>query len=491
MLLRYQLWDTNQKPVYQKCADKFEQANPDIKIQIENKNWGDYWSGLARGFIAETAPDVFTDHLGKYPQFAQSEVIEPVSTRGVDMNQYLPGLAELWKSPDGKQYGFPKDWDTVALIVNEDMLAKAGVTKQQLDTATWNPADGGSFEQIVAKLTVDNNGKRGDEPGFDPSNVKTYGLGFDPGGLTYGQTTWAGFAASLGFKLLDKNPWGTKYNYDDPRFAQTFTWWRNMIRKGYMPSLEQARTLGQSAAFQSGKAALAIDGDWTIGTYSATKGIKVGYAPQPAGPKGSGACTTGSRTRSGSAPSTRPRRPSGSTSWPRKDCQSIVGTEAVVFPAIKSEVPKAVAKHKENGHRRERVHVLHRVRQHGALPDHRQGAADQPDRAADARGVPQRRRGRREGVQGHERAGQQPAQVQPVTVLTAHAASRWRASSRPSPPPLAGASAVTPFTRRPRPRPRAALPPLARRLPRGDRRAHAPPRRGTSWPCSSCRSCCS
>jgi multiple sugar transport system substrate-binding protein len=257
-VVRYQLWDTNQKPVYQKCADRFEQANPDIKIQIENKNWGDYWSGLARGFIAETAPDVFTDHLSKYPQFAQSEVIEPVNTRGVDMDQYLPGLADLWKSPEGKQYGFPKDWDTVALIVNEDMLADAGVSKQQLDTATWNPDDGGSFEQIVAKLTIDTAGRRGDEPGFDAGNVKTYGLGFDPGGLTYGQTTWAGFAASLGFELLDKNPWGTKYHYDDPRFAQTFTWWRNMIRKGYMPSLEQARTLGQSAAFQSGRAALHV-----------------------------------------------------------------------------------------------------------------------------------------------------------------------------------------------------------------------------------------
>jgi len=30
-------------------------------------------------------------------------------------------------------------------------------------------------------------------------------------------------------------------------------------------------------------------------------------------------------------------------------CQSIVGTEAVVFPAIKSEIPKAVAKHKQDG----------------------------------------------------------------------------------------------------------------------------------------------
>jgi multiple sugar transport system substrate-binding protein len=109
VVLRCGLWDSNQAPVYQKCADKFEQANPNIRIQIENKNWGDYWSGLARGFIGETAPDVFTDHLNKYPQFAESEVIEPLSTRGIDMSQYLPGLAKLWKSPDGKQYGFPKD----------------------------------------------------------------------------------------------------------------------------------------------------------------------------------------------------------------------------------------------------------------------------------------------------------------------------------------------------------------------------------------------
>jgi multiple sugar transport system substrate-binding protein len=348
-LIRYQLWDTNQKPVYEKCAAKFEQQNPDIEIQIENKNWGDYWSGLARGFIADTAPDVFTDHLGKYPQFAISEVIEPVNTSGIDMKQYLPGLADLWKSPEGKQYGFPKDWDTVAIVVNEDMLSEAGVAKQQLDSATWNPSDGGTFEQIIAKLSIDNNGVRGDQPGFDAGNVKTYGLGFDPNGLTYGQTTWAGFAAGLGFELLDKNPWGTRYNYDDPRFAQTFDWWRRMIRKGYMPSLEQARTLGQVAAFQSGKAALAIDGDWTIGTYSGTEGMKVGYSPQPAGPEGSWSMYNGLAD----AIWVGTKHPAQAEKWVRfmagRDCQSIVGSEAVVFPAIRSEVPKAVAKHESEG----------------------------------------------------------------------------------------------------------------------------------------------
>ena len=225
------------------------------------------------------------------------------------------------------------------------MLAKAGVTRPSSTTPPGTPPNGGTFQQIAARLSVDDKGRRGDQPGFDPLHVSVYGLGFDPGGLTYGQTTWAGFAASLGFQLLNKNPWGTHYNYADPRFAATMTWWRNMIHKGFMPSLATARTLGQSAMFQAGKAALAIDGDWTISTYSATKGIKVGYAPQPAGPQGSWSMFNG--LADGIWVGTK--HPAQAVEWVRflasPACQSIVGTQAVVFPAIKSEIPKAVATH--------------------------------------------------------------------------------------------------------------------------------------------------
>jgi multiple sugar transport system substrate-binding protein len=349
VVLRYALWDENQQPVYEQCAKRFERRNPGIDVRIEMTNWGDYWAALPRGFIADTAPDVFTDHLAKFPQFAESEVIEPVNVRGVDMDAYLPGLAELWRTPDGKQYGFPKDWDTVAIVANLDMLQEAGLTKDELDRATWNPEDGGSFEQIVARLSVDANGVRGDEPGFDPRNVKVYGLGLDPNGLTYGQTTWAGFARSTGFELLDKNPWGTQYHYDDPRFVATMAWWRRMIEKGYMPSLTDARTLGQSAMFQGGKAALAIDGSWTIGTYTATEGVKVGFSPQPAGPEGSWSMYNGLAD----AIWVGSKHKEEARAWVRflasRECQQIVGTEAVVFPAIASEVPRAVATQRKRG----------------------------------------------------------------------------------------------------------------------------------------------
>jgi multiple sugar transport system substrate-binding protein len=99
----------------------------------------------------------------------------------------------------------------------------------------------------------------------------------------------------------------------------------------------------------AGRAALAIDGDWAIGTYSATKGVKVGYSPQPAGPKGSWSMYNGLADAIWTGTKHKPEATKWVNFLASRDCQSIVASEAVVFPAIKSEVPKAVAKHKAEG----------------------------------------------------------------------------------------------------------------------------------------------
>ena len=68
--ISYWLWDANQLPAYQQCADDFTKANPDIKVKITQRGWDDYWTTLTNGFVAGTAPDVFTNHLSKYPEYA-------------------------------------------------------------------------------------------------------------------------------------------------------------------------------------------------------------------------------------------------------------------------------------------------------------------------------------------------------------------------------------------------------------------------------------
>ena len=52
----YWLWDANQQPAYQKCADAFAAANPGITVKITQCGWDDYWSTLTTGFESGHRP---------------------------------------------------------------------------------------------------------------------------------------------------------------------------------------------------------------------------------------------------------------------------------------------------------------------------------------------------------------------------------------------------------------------------------------------------
>ena len=72
--LDYWLWDGNQQPFYEQCAADFTAENPNITVNISQFGWGDYWD-LTAAFASDTAPDVFTDHLARYPEFVESGVL--------------------------------------------------------------------------------------------------------------------------------------------------------------------------------------------------------------------------------------------------------------------------------------------------------------------------------------------------------------------------------------------------------------------------------
>ena len=340
--ISYWLWDSNQQPVYQQCADAFHTANPDITVKITQYSWDDYWTNITNGFVAGTAPDVFTDHLSKYPEFVTQGQLEPLddylSADGVKTDIYQPGLADLWVGQDGKRYGLPKDFDTVAIFYNKSLISDAEVNEADLANLTWNPTDGGTYEKMIAHLTVDKNGKRGDEAGFDKTKVKVYGLGLDGGsGGGNGQTQWSMYTGTTGWNFTDKNPWGTHYNYDAPEFQNTMTWMRSLIEKGYMPSIESIT--GQSSAdlFGAGKYAMITNGSWMINQMFGYKGVETGLAPTPTGPNGKR-----SSMYNGLADSiwVGSQHKAAAAKWVEflgsAACQDIVGKSGVVFPAIPS-----------------------------------------------------------------------------------------------------------------------------------------------------------
>ncbi|MFK0004418.1 ABC transporter substrate-binding protein [Paenarthrobacter sp. NPDC090522] len=352
--INYWLWDANQLPAYQQCADDFTKANPDIKVKITQRGWDDYWTTLTNGFVAGTAPDVFTNHLSKYPEFAAKKQLLPldeaVEKDGIKLDQYTKGLPELWVGQDGKRYGLPKDWDTVGLFYNKAMTDAAGITGEQMANLDWNPKDGGSYEKTIAHLTVDKNGKRGDEAGFDKNNVATYGLGLTGSGSGQGQTEWSFLTATTGWTATDKNPWGTMFNYDDPRFQETIAWWAGLIDKGYMPKLETTVGASMPDSFGAGKAAINSNGDWLIGQYKTYKGIETAIAPTPKGADGKRASMFNGLADSVWAGT---KNPAASVKWVEylgsTACQDVVASKAVVFPAISSSSDKAAEAFKAKG----------------------------------------------------------------------------------------------------------------------------------------------
>ena len=348
----YWLWDANQLPAYQACAKGFEKHNPGLHVKITQMGWDDYWTKLTASFIAGTQPDVFTDHIQKFGQFADLKVLEPLDDLGIDDSAYQPGLAANWIGQDGHRYGAPKDWDTVALFYNEKAAKAAGLTAEELNNLSWNPKDGGTFEKALAHLTVDKNGKRGDEPGFDKNNVKTYGLASNGGGDGDGQTQWSNFAASAGWTYTDKKRWGTKYQYDSKTFQSAIKWYFGLARKGYMAPFTayNSQSSPGNAQVAAGKAAATFDGAWMISTYAGFKGMKIATALTPEGPTGKRATMM-----NGLADSVTKNagNKAGAKKWVRylssDECQRTVGSYGIVFPATPDGTQAAVAAYKKKG----------------------------------------------------------------------------------------------------------------------------------------------
>ncbi len=351
----YWLWDGNQQPFYEQCAADFTaNVQPNVTVNIEQFGWGDYWTGLTAAFASDSAPDVFTDHLARYPEFVESGVLvslnEFVERDGVDVNQYFPGLAELWTSPDGDRFGLPKDFDTIAMVLNTDMLADAGITVEDFNNATWNPQDGGTWGELIQRLTIDANGVRGNEDGFDSSNVAVYGFGLEGNFGAFGQTTFSAFAASNGYQATDE-PWADSANFGSQELIDTIQWFADWIEAGYITPIEDVESLGGTTIFQNGGAATQSNGSWMISTLSgdATE-VPVEYAALPVGPIGERRSMFNGLADS---ITTSAENPEAAWEWVKymasPACQEVVGGGAVVFPAIPSAADIAEAAHASNG----------------------------------------------------------------------------------------------------------------------------------------------
>lgn len=274
-------WDPVQADAYSQCIPDFEADNPGVKVKITSYNVGDYFTKLTAGFVSGDAPDGFMISPTFLDSYASQNQLLPLDDKiaadSFDMDALGAGV-ELWKFTDGTQYGIPMDWALGAMFYNKDLVSDAGVSEDEIQNLTWDPETGGTLLTTVRHLTVDENGVRGDEPGFDKNKVKTYGIGSLASESVWGDLAWGPLAGSTGVALADAENWPTQINYADPDVVAALEFAKQIADEGYSPQPKQFTTSGTDQ-LGTGSVALLADGSWSASTYAKLPGVDVGTAP--------------------------------------------------------------------------------------------------------------------------------------------------------------------------------------------------------------------
>jgi ABC-type glycerol-3-phosphate transport system substrate-binding protein len=334
-------WDDKQAVSYNKCVAPFEKANPGVTVKISQYAWDDYWTKITTGFVAGTAPDAFQNNISYYPEYVDQGQLLPLDDLITKSNFKIDAIGtgiKSWTYRDSKLYGIPMDWATLGFFYNANQLAAAGISVDQVNSMTWNPKDGGTFDKIVAHLTVDSKGVRGDERGFDKKKVAVYGTGAIGTNGINGQDSWASFLSTTGWTLGEKGDWPKRFEYAKPEFKAAMNYFRHLADRGLSPH-EGDFTQGAVEQLGSGKVAMVVGGSWYAPTFHALPGMKVGIAPSVLGDDGKRSSLTNSN-----ANSIWKNTPRQENAWKwvsfmgSEECQSLAGVDGTFFPSIKASM---------------------------------------------------------------------------------------------------------------------------------------------------------
>ena len=159
----------------------------------------------------------------------------------VDTSIYLPGLADLW-TKGGKRYGLPKDWDTIAIVVNKDIQKEAGVADAELAEPHLEPQGRRDLRRTSSPSSRSTRtATTASRPKFDPKNVVRYGMEIQHSD-DRGQSQFSCLALSTGWYYTD-GTFKANYHFDDPRFVQTIQWMLDMTKKGFICPYEATAPL--------------------------------------------------------------------------------------------------------------------------------------------------------------------------------------------------------------------------------------------------------
>jgi len=226
----------------------FQSKNPGITVEVVNYDVEKLRENFQTSMLANQGPDLLwtvNDHAGP---FTKAGLIQPVDGLGWDLKTFMPGALEAVKL-DGKAWGIPLSYgNNLMLLYNKNMVKEA-------------PKDTAAMIQVAKDLAA--SGKQG----FAYNLNESFWL-----------VPWLG---GFGGKVFDDT--GKKPTLNTDAMKKTLQFVQDLKFKDQIVPKECDYNCADTL-FKEGKAAMIINGDWSLGDYTtvtATKTIDLGTAPIP------------------------------------------------------------------------------------------------------------------------------------------------------------------------------------------------------------------
>lgn len=229
----------------------FQNKFPNITIKTVVIT-GDYNQAMQTKIASKTAPDVYYLDVSLATAYMSKGVLEPLDSY-LDQNDvadFEPNLLKGYQL-NGKTYGLPKDYNTLGLFYNKDMLAQASVQVP----ATWD-----ELMTAAQKLTA--------------GKVKGLALSDDA-------ARFIPFMFQAGGKVIDDSG---KPAFNTPEGAKGLDFYYSFFKKGYAATPKDLGDGWNGDSFAHKKAAMVIEGGWLIPSMAqAGPDVKYGIAKLPKG----------------------------------------------------------------------------------------------------------------------------------------------------------------------------------------------------------------
>jgi len=284
-IVTVRLWDEQVAGAYRESFVEFSREHPDIEVRTNLVSYATYFDTLRTDVAGGGADDVFWINNSHFAEYADNRRLMAVTAS----SDWDPSVVEQF-TRTGALWGVPQLTDAgIALYYNADLLAAAGVDPAALGTARWDPDPSiDTLRPLLARLTVDGNGKSAVEDGFDARRIRQWGYNAanDLQGINLN------YIGSAGGVFAD----GDRFAFDDPQTVAAFKYIVDLInRDNVAPPASDTNGNGDFSRnqFLSGRMAVFQSGTYNLAQIADQARFGWGVTMLPIGPAGRVSVTNG------------------------------------------------------------------------------------------------------------------------------------------------------------------------------------------------------